>query len=103
MGRRLREAGLLQTIGRPPWEVGPVRARLQKIVLKVHVLDEQPAAPIALVRDSLQAREVPDIELGQVIFRQTIPSDLFTASGPGLLVEWRPNIAAVAAGDGVVV
>ena len=29
VGRRLGEPGVLQAVGRPPWEIGPVRAGLE--------------------------------------------------------------------------
>ena len=40
IGRRLRKAGVLETIGRSPGKVGPVSAGFEDVVLKVHLLNQ---------------------------------------------------------------
>ena len=82
---------------------------LQDIVLEVVLVLQQKSDGFALFCKFLQAVEVPAVQLGEVVFRHTVPrqvgkTDLHTTgAGKGLLIEGSPGIAILAADALVVV
>ena len=88
-GRLGEGKGGVDVIRWPPRGIGPVRARLENVVLKIILMKQDEALLVALLGEFAQTIPIPGVEPRQIVATQAIPRGALAGAGKGLLVERR--------------
>ena len=100
---RFGEAGPVDVVGRAPRAIGPMRARLNNIVLEEVLVEQHQALLVGQVGVRLEPSPIPAVPFCQIILAQAVIGPALPASGERQFVEGSPDVAVHAPFVDVVV
>ena len=80
-----------------------MRAGFKDVVLEIILVEQHEAALITDIGELAEARPIPRIEPGQIVFAEAQPCLTLTTAGKGLFKERREHVAVNAADAFVVI